>query len=176
MSCFDITTCLSEQIFNRINCNFTVAHVKYSCNSTVTCKRLDGLYDCCTSNIAYCTIQLLVFQSLPTIKPTIKPTILPNMFDACEKTCNLTPSTNKCYWYENQNIDMSCINKHNKFCCSYRHDECCQTNITSAYVIYGLLIFLLSLFALYKYVVCRYTRIVPDKTIPSLITQKNNNV
>jgi hypothetical protein len=172
MSCFDLTTCPPDQIFNRINCNFTVAHVKYGCNPAYTCMRIDGLYDCCTSNIADCIIEQISFQLLPTIPPTISP----NRFDTCEKTCNLTPSTNKCYWYESQNIDMSCINKHNKVCCSHRRDECCQTNITHAYVTYVLLFSIVSLFAFYKYVVCRYTRIVPDKTIASVIPQKSNNV
>lgn len=166
MSCLDITTCPTDQIFNRITCNFTLAHVKYICNSTTTCKRVDGLYDCCTSNIAYCTIELLAFRTSPTITPTISSYIN----SECENTCKLTPSTNKCYWYESQKLDISCVGKDNKYCCSHSRNECCQANMLYNYMAYGIVLFTIIICIIYnKSIVRRYTQVTPEKTHPNML-------
>ena len=171
MSCLDITTCQRDHIFNNINCNFTFGHIQYICNPTNTCKRTDALYDCCSSNIADCVIERFV------LIPTITPTLSPDIYHSCENTCNLTPSTNKCYWYERQNLDISCISKDNTFCCSDKRANCCQTNIQYAYIIFGSVFFLLTSCLYYKYyILFRYTRVIPDTTTPSLSSQKSNNV
>ena len=107
MSCLDITTCPREQTFHRIICNFTIAHIQYICNATNTCQRTDESYDCCASNIVDCVIERYAFQLVPTMKPTLSSVL----GELCEVTCNLTPSTNRCYWYERQNLDISCISK-----------------------------------------------------------------
>jgi hypothetical protein len=172
MSCYDVTTCPSEHLFNRIVCNFTIAHMKYICNSTVTCKRLDGFYDCCSSNIAYCTVQKIAFELMPTVLPTIQP----NMVNECEKICNLTPSTNKCYWYESQNLDISCINKDNNYCCSDGHSDCCNTHIIYAYIILGSLFFLFTTGIYYTSITHRYTQVTPEKTTSNTPSKLDNTL
>lgn len=169
MSCIDVTTCTTDQIFNRINCNFTIGYVKYICNPTNTCQRIDGLYDCCASNIADCIIEQLRFQLLPTTAPTISPNIL----SECEKTCNIAPSTNKCYWYESQNIDNSCIDKDNNYCCSHSRSDCCQASI-SYIIILGSFFFLLIICVFYHVLVFKYTRVVPETNTTS--AQNNDNI
>lgn len=169
-SCFDVTTCPADQLFNRITCNFTLAYVEHICNPINTCKRLDGLYDCCSTNIANCTIELLVFQSLPTIKPTITP----NIYSECDNTCNLAPSTNKCYWYESQNLNVSCINKDNNYCCSHSRDDCCQINMVHLYIIFGSLFFLLLLCIFYYNNKYNYTRVVPEEIKPNIPPESDN--
>jgi len=175
MSCLDITICQREQTFHRINCNFTIAHIQYICNPSNTCQRTDELYDCCASNIVDCVIERYTFQLVPTMTPTISSVL----GELCEVTCNLTPSTNKCYWYERQNLDISCISKDNNFCCSDSRDNCCRPIPRYAFIILGSLFFLLALAlgVYYKYyILFRYTRVMPDKTTPCLSSQQNNNV
>jgi hypothetical protein len=164
MSCFTANTCQANQIFYRINCDFTIQYTRYVCNPLYTCQRDDGLYDCCVSNIADCIINKITFDLSPTISPTIEP----NIDSACELTCDLAPSTNQCYWYESQNMDISCIDKNNKYCCSHNREECCYTHVIYAYVIFGSLFCLCIMCAYYKYIVCEYTRVSPDKSIPDV--------
>ena len=165
MSCLDITTCQSNQIYERINCNFSFSHKNYLCNSTITCQRSDGLYDCCASNIADCVIEYSIFQSIPTMSPTISS----NIISECENTCNLVPSTNKCYWYESQNLDIFCIDKYNDYCCSHSRIECCQTDVFYVYIVYGLIFIILTLCIYYKYLVRKYNQVSPNETLPSLV-------
>ena len=164
MSCFDITTCYNDQIFNRINCNFRISYLQHICNPTNTCQRIDGLYDCCASNIADCIIEQYRFLSLPTTAPTISP----NIFSECEKTCNLAPSTNKCYWYESQIIENSCIDKDNNYCCSHSRSDCCQASI-SYMIIFGSLFFLLMTCVFYHVIVFKYIRVVPEANTSNLL-------
>lgn len=168
MSCYDLTTCPNNQIFNRITCNFTIAYVKHICNPTNTCQRIDGLYDCCSSNIAECVIEY------STLFPTTSPTILPNIFSECEKTCNLAPSTNKCYWYENQNLENSCIDKRDNYCCSHSRSDCCHVSL-DCIIILGSLFFLLIICIFYHVLVIKYTRVVPE-TITASAENKENNL
>jgi len=160
MSCFDLITCPNAQIFERINCNFTIRYIHYICNPINTCKRNDNLYDCCASNISNCIIEQFDFQTSPTIKPTI----LTNVESECENTCNIAPRTNQCYWFENQNLNISCINKHGNFCCSHERNECCQVNIIQTYIIFGSVILILLFCIFYKYFVYSYTRVIPEKS------------
>ena len=95
MSCFNEMTCISNELYHNINCNYTLLHYVHTCNSTITCKRLDGLYDCCTDNIIYCTIEYADLNLLPTRMPTAAPIFT----NTCEYTCNLSPDSNNCYWY-----------------------------------------------------------------------------
>ena len=162
MSCFDLTTCTPNQIFNRINCNFTVGYIKYVCNPTNTCTRSDGLYDCCSSNISDCIVEYVTLQLLPTTSPTISP----NIMSSCETTCNLTPNINKCYWYESQNKDISCVDKNDNYCCSHSRSECCQTSSLYAYIILGSLFMLFMCCFCYTLFVYKYTRVKPDTSQP----------
>jgi len=171
MSCLDVTMCMPDQTFNHINCNFTIRFTEYICNPTYTCRRTDGLYDCCASNIADCIIERLNLQLLPTITPTLSP----HFVTSCEVTCELAPNTNKCYWYESQNLDISCIDKDNKYCCSHSRANCCQTSILHVYIIFGLLLLLIIGCVYYKYIVYNYTRIVPDKTTSNTPLEKKND-
>jgi len=164
MSCFDLTTCTPNQIFNRINCNFTVGYIKYVCNPTNTCTRSDGLYDCCSSNISDCIVEYVTLQLLPTTSPTISP----NIMSSCETTCNLTPKINKCYWYESQNKDISCVDKNDNYCCSHSRSECCQTSSLYAYIVLGSLFMLFMCGVCYTLFVYRYTRVKPGTSqLPS---------
>lgn len=163
MSCLDTTKCPADQIYNRIVCNFTYSHVKFVCNSTITCRRADGLYDCCTSNISYCTMEIYMINLLPTIAPTLDP----NPDSVCENICNLTPSINKCYWYESQNLDISCIGRDNQYCCSHSHGECCQTNMLYVYFSYGIVFFvIISCLTYYNYIGIKYRRVIPEEASP----------
>jgi len=173
MACFNVTTCPNDQIFYGLTCNYyTYPYRQLNCNSTITCKRMDGKYDCCTSNIAYCTIELLLLELIPTINPTITS----NIVNACEHMCNLTLSTNKCHWYESQNLDISCIDKDNSYCCSHERKECCKTNIAQTYIILGSSFIIISLCVFYKYFVYKYTQIVPDEPTSNCTFQHNNKV
>ena len=172
MSCLDVTTCATDQTFNNINCNFTIRHIEYRCNPTITCQRNDGLYNCCASNIADCVIERLDLHLLPTISPTISP----NRVNPCEITCNLAPSTNTCYWYETQNLDISCIGKDNNFCCSHSRANCCQTTTQYAYIIFGSLFLICIGCMYYKYIVFKFTRIVPDKPITPTSSNNTNTI
>ena len=168
MSCFDLTTCPSNQIFNRINCNFTNGYVRYICNPSKTCPRTDGLYDCCASNIADCIIEY------STLFPTTSPTILPNIVSECENTCNLAPSTNTCYWYENQNLENSCIDKNDNYCCSHSRSDCCHVSLDYIMILLGSLFFLLIICIFYHVLVLKYTRVVPETNTSS--AQNNDNI
>jgi len=161
MACFDMITCSTDQLFERINCNFSLGYIKYICNPVNTCKRTDGLYDCCTSNISECIIQSIIYEKLPTIAPTIKI----HIDSACENICNEALSTNKCYWFEDQNQEVSCINKNNDYCCSHNRSECCQTFIDSLYYIFGTFLFVLFCCIYYKYFVYTYTRVKPENKV-----------
>ena len=164
MSCFDLTTCPTNQIFNRINCNFTFGYIEYVCNPTITCTRTDGLHDCCSSNISDCVIEYVTLQLLPTTSPTISP----NIMSSCETTCNLTPKINKCYWYESQNKDISCVDKNDNYCCSHSRSECCQTSSLYAYIVLGSLFMLFMCCFCYTLFVYRYIRVNPDTSqLPS---------
>ena len=159
MSCLDETTCIYSQLFNRINCNFTVGYVHYICNRINTCKRSDYLYDCCASDIAHCVIEILDVNLLPTIQPSIASNI-----NSCTTTCNIMPSTNKCYWYESQNIHISCI-YNNEYCCSHRRNECCQTNSMYIYIVIGLLFVIMMIMIGilgYRYTILMYRRVTPE--------------
>lgn len=168
MSCFDLTTCPSNQIFNRINCNFTSGYIRYICNPSKTCPRTDGLYDCCTSNISDCIIEYI------TLFPTTSPTILPNIDSECENTCNLAPSTNTCYWYESQNLENSCIDKNDNYCCSHSRSDCCHVSLDYIMILLGSLFFLLIICIFYHVLVLKYTRVVPETNTST--SQNNDNI
>lgn len=171
MSCFNETNCTDKTIYENIMCNYTLLHMKYICNYTNTCQRDGSRYDCCADDIRYCTIELLKYQLLPTHIPTIQPTYV----DTCETICSLTPSTNQCYWYESQNIDISCIGKNNKYCCSHSHNDCCQTYI--AYTLFTFIIFFI-LFIIclqYKYLVYKHTQVIPYETMTDKQSHKQSH-
>jgi hypothetical protein len=161
MSCVDESTWAPDRRFNRINCNFTITHTQYVCNPINTCARIDELYDCCAEYINDCVLVWVDTRLLPTVSPTRSP----HSTSTCEITCNLAPTTNQCYWYESQNTDISCLSEDEIYCCSHDRNECCHTYIQTVYVIFGS-IFLLCLCVIYKYIVCKYTRVVPVKPPP----------
>lgn len=165
MLCLDVTRCTTDQTFNHINCNFTIRFIEYICNPVYTCQRTDGLYDCCASNIDDCIIERINSQLLPTIAPTLSP----NFANLCEITCNLAPSTNRCYWYESQNLDISCVDKNNNYCCSHSRSECCQTFMLHIYIIFGSIFLLITGCVYYKYITYKYTRIAPDNTTSNIL-------
>lgn len=163
MSCFDETTCTPDKLINNINCNFTFKYITYMCNDIITCRRSDGLYDCCSSYISDCVIERLNSHLLPTIQPSVHPII----YNLCDTICEIAPSTNKCYWYEEQNKKVSCIDSNNNYCCSHTRSTCCQTNVMYVYIIFGSLLLVLFGFTYYKYILFMYIRVSPDN---------NNNI
>lgn len=163
MSCLDETICVYNEPFERINCNFTIGYLHYMCNHINTCKRSDNLYDCCASDITDCVIETLDVNLLPTIQPSIASSIT----SLCMTTCNIMPSANKCYWYESQNMDISCI-ENNKYCCSHIRNECCQTTGIYIYIVIGLLFFVMMLMigmVGYRYTILMYRRVTPESPI-----------
>ena len=170
MSCLDSATCQSHETFTRINCNFVFGYIEYLCNPALTCQRVDNLYDCCASTISECIIERFNSELLPTMSPTI----IPNVVSLCENTCNNTPSINTCYWFERQNVEISCVGKDNHYCCSHSRDECCQTNIIVAYIIFSSILLLIAGYTTYKYVILMYTRVVPEKNTKSVPMQQKD--
>ena len=103
---------------------------------------------------------------------TIKPSIVSIITNPCTSTCNIMPNSNKCYWYESQNLAISCISN-NEYCCSHSRNECCQTDVKTVYIVFGslfLAIIILTLLA-YKKSIWVDTRVTP--IIPPI---ENNNV
>jgi hypothetical protein len=159
MACMEQNTCLTDQIFHRINCNFNISYIHYICNPLKTCKRTDGLYDCCSSNIADCIVDIFVYKLSPTIAPTMEV----YSKSKCDELCNISPSSNKCYWFEIQNLDNSCIDKNNHYCCSHIRAECCHTSVTHAFIAICSVFVLFLSCILYKMNLFKRTQIAPDK-------------
>ncbi len=133
------------------------------CNSSITCRRVDGLYDCCATSIADCVIERFDQKQVPTFQPSNV------QVQVCEAVCNSMPVANKCNnWYERPNLDLSCMSKYDTYCCSHSRDECCQMNIQYGVIVLGMVItawVCIVAYAYYRYRVFMRTGIVPEISI-----------
>ena len=153
-TCLDPNTCPGDKLYN-IVCNFSIGYIDYECNSN-TCMRADGKYDCCAINVYYCTYPASLLRI-----PTIQPTIIISETN-CNEKCN---KIDKCYWYERLRTDNLCKENNNEYCCSQNRADCCLTNKTGAYIVFGCIagiIIIIIIVAYYRYYVKKsHHKIVP---------------
>ena len=124
-TCLDANACPADKMYNVI-CNFSIGIDNYACNPKTTCMRSDGKYDCCAKYIVGCIVHA---ESL--LVPTIQPS--PMREPECNQMCNIGYKLDKCYWYETLRTDNMC----NDYCCSQNRGDCCTTNNTGAYIVFG---------------------------------------
>ena len=154
-TCLDPNTCPGDKLYN-IVCNFSIGYIDYECNSN-TCMRADGKYDCCAINVYYCTYPASLLRI-----PTIQPSILISETN-CNEKCN---KIDKCYWYESLRTDNLCKENNNEYCCSENRADCCMTNKTGAYIVFGCIAGIMIIATYYWYCVKRsHTKVVPTKYV-----------
>jgi hypothetical protein len=151
-TCLDTNACPS--IMYNVVCNFSIGiDNEYACNPHTTCMRTDGIYDCCGDHIVDC----IVYASSLRV-PTIQPSAAINKTN-CDKICK---KIDKCYWYESLRTDNLCVNS------SHNRADCCTTNKTGAYIVFGSIAGILIIFAYYWYYIKNsYHKIVPVKEVKS---------
>ena len=160
-TCLDPNTCPNEKLYN-IVCNFSIGYIDYECNSN-TCMRADGTYDCCSINVVYCTYPASLLRI-----PTIQPSIIISETN-CNEKCDAGSKINKCYWYEVLKTDNLCPeNNNNEYCCSQNREDCCRTNKTAMYIVFGCIAGILIIFAYYWYSIKKSrNKIVPATDMPA---------
>ena len=159
-TCLDPNTCPGDKLYN-IVCNFSIGYIDYECNSN-TCMRADGRYDCCATNVYYCTYPASLLR-IPTTQPSI---IIHET--KCNEICNDGIKINTCYWYETLKTDSLCAHNNKEYCCSQNREDCCSTNKTAMYIVYGCITGILIIFAYYWYYIKRLrTKIMPAKDLPT---------
>ena len=129
-TCLNINTCPGDKMYNVV-CNFSIGINDYACNPQTTCMRADGKYDCCAKNIVSCIV-----DAASLLVPTIQPSISISQTN-CNQMCN---KIDKCYWYESMQTDNLCKENenNNEYCCSQNsRADCCMTNKTGAYIVFG---------------------------------------
>lgn len=154
-TCLDLATCPESDRLYNIVCNFSYNYKNYICNSLTSCTRTDGTTDCCASNIADC---ITVASSLRT--PTTQPTTT-NSVILCNQLCNAEYRIDTCYWYEDTNFNVFCNENNDNYCCSQHREDCCRTNKTEVYIVFGSIAGILMLIALYWYVFRYHIKIMP---------------
>ena len=154
-TCLDTNACPGDKMYNVI-CNFSIGIDNYACNPETTCMRTDGKYDCCAKNIVSCIVHA---ESL--LVPTIQPS--PMREPACNQICNAGYKLDKCYWYESLRTDNLCKENNNAYCCSQNRGDCCTTNQTGAYIVFGSIAFIMTIIAIAYYVKKSHTKIQPAK-------------
>ena len=153
-TCLNTNTCPNDKMYDVI-CNFSIGINHYACNPKTTCMRADGKYDCCAKNIVSCVVDASSLR-----EPTIQPSILISA-TGCNQTCN---KIDKCYWYESLQTDNMCVENNNEYCCSLNRADCCMTNKTGAYIVFGSIagIMIMIIVAYYWYYVKKsYNKIIP---------------
>lgn len=175
MSCFNETSCVSNELYHRINCNYTLLYFVYSCNITTTCKRdFDAFYDCCTDDIRHCTIVSLNVDLLPTTLPTPGPTT--SSVNMCEDSCNSATDSTSCKWFELPNIDEFCYDYDSRFCCFHSHDDCCMVPSVYFATIYLFIGFVLCCCLYYKCIIHNHYRVRPNNPIHETISHDDHAV
>ena len=154
-TCLDTNACPGDKMYNVI-CKFSVGIDNYACNPNTTCMRTDGNYDCCAKNIVSCIVHA---ESL--LVPTIQPS--PMREPACNQMCANGYKLDKCYWYESLRTDNLCKENNNEYCCSQNRGDCCTTNQTGAYIVFGSIAFIMTILAIAYYVKKSRTKIAPAK-------------
>ena len=156
-----MTTCLGTNacpnIMYDVVCNFSIGiDNEYACNPNTTCMRTDGIYDCCGDHIVDC----IVYASSLRV-PTIQPSVAINETN-CDQICI---KIDKCYWYESLRTDNLCVNS------SQNRADCCTTNKTGAYIIFGSIAGILIIFAYYWY----FIRKSHHKIVPAIDTVESQD-
>ena len=159
-TCLDTNACPGDKMYN-VLCNFAIGVDSYACNPKTTCMRPDGKYDCCAKYIVGCIVHT---ESL--LVPTIQPS--PMREPACNQICNAGYKLDKCYWYESMRTDNLCKENNNEYCCSQNRGDCCTTNQTGAYIVFGSIAFIMTIIITAYYVKKSRTKIVPTKEATEL--------
>ena len=154
-TCLDTNACPGDKMYNVI-CNFAIGQDEYACNPKTTCMRPDEKYDCCAKYIVGCIVHA---ESL--LVPTIQPS--PMREPACNEICANGYKIDKCYWYESMQTDNLCKENNNEYCCSPNRGDCCTTNQTGAYIVFGSIAFIMTILITAYYVKKSRTKIVPAK-------------
>lgn len=170
-TCLDTNAC--PDIMYNVVCNFSIGiDNEYACNPHTTCMRADGIYDCCGDHIVDC----VVYASSLRV-PTIQPTTVINKTN-CDKICITGSKIDKCYWYESLRTDNLCGKNDNEYCCSDNRADCCMTNETGAYIVFGSIAGIIIIFACYWYFIRKsHNKIVPTTdTVESQDRPKPKNM
>ena len=152
-TCLDPNTCPGDKMYNVI-CNFSIGIDNYACNPQTTCMRADGKYDCCAKYIMGCLV-----DASSLLVPTIQPS-MPISATDCNQLCN---KIDKCYWYERLLTDNLCKENNNEYCCSQNRGDCCTTNKTGAYIVFGCIAGIMIISAYYWY----YIKKPRNKIVPT---------
>jgi hypothetical protein len=155
-TCLDINACPNDKMYN-VLCNFKYGIDEYACNPKTTCMRADGKYDCCGKNIVTCVVDAASLR-VPTIQPTISVNDIP-----CDEQCKPEYRIDTCHWYESKQINIICNDENDNYCCSQHRSDCCKTNTTDAYIVFGCIAGIMVLFAFYRYAIRINTKIIPSK-------------
>lgn len=162
MSCLIHTACpVDKQIYN-VPCSFSIGFNQYVRNKITTCVNAENSCDCCAYNIADC---LIMKSSLYT--PTIQPTILINDNQCSKSRCQSKYNTRHCYWYENINNDIVCIDNDKQYCCTENRADCCYTNKMPVYIAFGSTFVVIFMYILYRSIINDTNKILPEKNGPT---------
>lgn len=163
-TCLDTNVCPGDKMYN-VMCNFSIGQDEYACNPKTTCMHQDGKYDCCAKNIVSCVVYAASLR-VPTIQPSIAITTT-----YCNQMCNNGNKIDKCYWYERMRTDKLCGENNNEYCCSPNRADCCATNKTGAYIVFGSIAGIMMIIAIayyWHYVKKSHTKIEPAKEATEL--------
>jgi len=163
-TCLDINACQNNKLYN-IRCNFITNYLgtdyAYVCSPHTTCMRADGTYDCCGDHIVDCIVDASLLR-VPTIQPSvaINDTI-------CDKMCSSGNKIYTCSWYESLRPDNLCGENNHEYCCSHNRADCCRTNKTDAYIVFGSIAgIMMIIFAYYWYYIKNtYHKIKPIQEV-----------
>ena len=150
-------TCIKEckeNIYHHVICDYTSNdNYIYSPDLNNTCKRdtLVGIFpenceicqllvDCCASNKNNCCNRS--DTRIPTTFPTSQPTQLCNG----EQETFYYDKQDSCYFFENQNTDISKNVENSMICCSNMRTECCIFKTVQVFSSMGIIILILSSF------------------------------
>jgi hypothetical protein len=153
-TCLDLNACPNDKMYN-VACNFSIGINNYACNPQTTCMRADGKYDCCGNNIVKCVVDAASLH-VPTIQPTISANDIP-----CDEQCKPEYRIDTCHWYESKQLNIICNDEHDDYCCSQNRGDCCRTNATDLYIVFGCIAGIMVLFTFYRYVIRNNTKIIP---------------
>jgi hypothetical protein len=165
-TCLDINTCQNNKLYN-IRCNFITNYLgtdyAYVCNPHTTCMRADGTYDCCGDDIVECIVDASLLRV-----PTIQPSVAINNDTNCDKMCSSGNKIDTCSWYETLRPDNLCGENNHDYCCSHNsRADCCRTNNTDAYIVFGSIAgIMMIIFAYYWYCIKNtYHKIKPTQEV-----------
>lgn len=148
-TCLDISTCPNNKLYDII-CNFSTHYLgndyTYACNPQTTCMRTDGIYDCCGYHIVDCIVDAASLRV-----PTIQPSVVVINRTICDKICSAGSKIDTCSWYETMRTDNLCGENHHEYCCSHNRADCCKTNQTDVYIVFGCIAGIMIIVAYYWY-------------------------